>query len=187
MAESLLSWQVPITGAAAPSWAPAVVVAPPTWQRVALNMQWQSELWWCWAAVAASVAEYFSPSNAWRQCQVAGATLGNGGCCANPSPCNQQYDLDKALTAVGHFSGLVASTVSAGALAGELTAGRPIGSRVNWSGGGGHFVAIAGLLQGSQDYIGITDPWYGPSDVTFAAFCGSYQSNGSWDATYLVC
>ncbi len=102
------------------------------------------------------------------------------------NPCNRAYRLDQALQAVGHFAGMSTSPIGAAALGAQLRANKPVGARIQCSGGGGHFLAFAGLLLGSQPYIGVADPLYGSSDVALSALGGSYQGLGTWNASYLV-
>ncbi len=180
---SVFSWRVPIS---APTPIQAFV-GPPTWQRLAFTMQRQQQSLWCWAAVATSVALYFNASSNWTQCQVAGRTLGRN--CCGPSavdPCNQTSHLDPALRAVGHYSTMTVGQIGVGALGAQLTAQKPIAARIQWSGGAGHFLAFAGLLLGSQPYIGVVDPLFGASDVALSVFGGRYQGIGTWNATCLV-
>ncbi len=68
---------------------------------------------WCWAAVAATISDYYhridgSPANRrpWTQCEVAGIRDDLGGTvdCSDPQVveiCNREYYLSDALTAVG--------------------------------------------------------------------------------------
>lgn len=183
---SVFSWRVPIS---APTPTRALIAPPPlpTWQRLAFTMQLQQQPKWCWAAVATSVALHSKSFPNWTQCQVAGRTLGQN-CCgpAAVNPCNKAFYLDRALQAVGHFAGMSTGPVGIGALGAQLTTNRPVGARIQWSGGGGHFLAFAGLLLGSQPYIGVADPLYGASDVALSVLGGRYQGIGTWNATYLV-
>jgi hypothetical protein len=69
----------------------------------------------------------------------------------------------------------------------EIDAGRPVGTRIGWSGGGGHFMAIYGysLVEGVE-YFDIDDPIYGKSHLTVADFSSNYQGSGSWTHAYLT-
>ena len=181
---SVYGWRVPVEARARRR----AVAAPPTWLRLPFAMQTQQQTMWCWAAVATSVALYFGPASGWTQCQVAGATLGRPDCCGPPpaSPCNTPNYLDRALSAVSHFSHMAPGQVTPQVLDVELAASRPLAVRIQWAGGGGHFIALAGVLLASQPYVGVVDPWYGPSDVAVSALGGSYQGSGTWDHTYFV-
>ena len=57
-------------------------------------------------------------------------------------------------------------------------------ARTAWSGGGAHFVAIAGFIEG--DLIEVHDPISGVSDVDYDVFVTSYQGSGSWTHSYFT-
>jgi hypothetical protein len=180
---SVFSWRVPIS-----SGEEFRTLALPNWQRIPFVMQIQQQTMWCWAAVATSVTLYFNPTPGWTQCQVASATLGMPDCCGVPPAqgCNIPNYLDRALTTVNHFSRMTPGQITSAALDAELVGLRPVGARIQWAGGGGHFVALAGVLLGASVYVGVVDPWFGPSDVALSALSGSYQGSGTWDTTYFV-
>jgi len=158
-------------------------------------MQHQEQTNWCWAAVSVSIANYFStpgPSGGpWRQCDVANAELGQSTCCSNgsTSDCNQDWYLDRALTRVSHLAGPVTPAPESFTYVQlEITAQRPVGVRIGWYGGGGHFVAVTGYddTNGAQQ-VDIEDPWYGPSTYDYGSFVSAYQSGaGQWTHTYPV-
>ena len=151
------------------------------------NMQAQTQTNWCWAATSTSVSLFYRPSSTWTQCKVASAEL-NLTCCTTPVPggCNIPWYLDKALTRTGNYVSM-SGPVAFSAVEAELNAGRVLGARVGWTGGGGHFMAIygCGTRAGSQ-YFDIDDPIYGKSSPTVATFSNSYQGNGKWTHTYLT-
>jgi len=63
----------------------------------------------------------------------------------------------------------------------EIAAGRPIGVRIQWVQGGGHFVTISGY---SDDVVEVSDPWYGDSPVDYLTFKTRYQGIGRWSHSY---
>jgi hypothetical protein len=178
----LMDWRPPT-----PTMTPSAmaVVAPPAWQRVPFAGQHQQQLWWCWAAVAASVAQSINPGSTWSQCSVATSVLARN-CCQNVGPCNVPGQLDSALGTVGHMRKMILGQIGEADLEQEALAQLPVGTRIQWTGGGGHFVAFTGVLRGSQTYIGIEDPWFGSSDVALSALNGAYQGSGTWTTTYLI-
>jgi hypothetical protein len=182
---SIFGWRVPIPPQP-PVLRTMAAGGGPAWNRVPFTMEQQSQTSWCWAATATSVALYFKPNPRWTQCQVASKVLSLPSCCSSPARCNQASYLDKALNAVGHFSPPVTSPITAAAVNNQLTARRPVPIRIGWSGGGGHFVAISGVLLGAQVYVGMEDPRFGHSDVPLQTLSGSYQGSGSWTNTYPV-
>jgi len=66
----------------------------------------------------------------------------------------------------------------------EIDAGRPLGIRVAWSGGGAHFLAIIGYLEDVENYVAVDDPIYGKSDLTYDTLGTNYQGSGTWTHTY---
>jgi hypothetical protein len=152
-------------------------------------MQHQTQTNWCWAATSTSVSHYYWFLSAWTQCKVAGAELGRTDCCnaTVPSACNVSWYLDKALTRTSNLDHMVSSTISFTAIETELKAGRVIGARIGWTGGGGHFMCIYGCSRvGVAEYLDIDDPIYGKSHITLATFTSNYQGSGSWTHTYFT-
>ncbi len=151
------------------------------------DMQHQTQSNWCWAATSTSVSHFYYSASGWTQCLVAGAELGLSNCCASPVPsaCNVPWYLDRALTRTMNFSSIVSGTITYSQILAELQHGRPIGARIGWSGGGGHFMVIYGCSRvGSTYYVDIDDPIYGKSHITLATFTSNYQGSGSWTHTY---
>ena len=66
----------------------------------------------------------------------------------------------------------------------EIDAGRPLGIRVAWSGGGAHFLVVIGYLEGDTNYVAVDDPIYGKSDLTYATLETAYQGSGAWTHSY---
>lgn len=157
------------------------------WRRLAFTMQHQQQTQWCWAAVSTSVSLYYDTSSTWTQCTVVNAELGQTTCCQNgsTSACNQPWYLDLALQRTGNLDAFAGGTTSFADLRTEIDAGQPLGARIGWSGGGGHFAVIEGYKPGPGDQrVAIDDPWYGASDLTYNTFATSYQGSGSWTHSY---
>ena len=157
------------------------------------NMQAQTQSNWCWAATATSTSLFYRATSGWTQCKVANGALSLGDCCDSPVPgaCNVTWFLDSALSVTGNFvSRTGVSTYDM--VKSELEAGRPVGARVGWSGGGGHFMVIHGctilqILGAGIPLFAIDDPIYGKSWVTVASFSsGGYQGSGTWTHTYFT-
>ena len=150
-------------------------------------MQYQQQSNWCWAAVSTSAALYFSAASPWTQCSLVNAQLGQSGCCSDGSTaaCNQPWYLDRALTQVGHFQSWQGSAASFSQVQAAIGANRPVGVRIGWSTGGGHFVAIRGYHSSAQS-LDVEDPWYGPSQVPYSTFCSSYLGSGTWTDSYFT-
>lgn len=147
------------------------------------NMQRQLQSQWCWAATSASVSLFYNSGSGWTQCLVAEQIMGTG-CCGNPTPCNNPSYLDQALTVTNNYVAL-SGPITFQQVSVELSAGRVIGVRVGWYGGGGHFMVIYGsdTING-VNYYSIDDPIYGKSQITEAAFLSAYQGAGRWTHTY---
>lgn len=140
---------------------------------------------WCWAAVAFGVAAHYGA--VWQQCDIAGLELGQQ-CCppgTNTGVCNVPYYLDLALTRVGHFRALIVGAVPLNPqVIAEIIANLPVGVRIGWPDGTGHFVAIAGYSTTGGQFVDVEDPWYSASTVTYAVLQSAYQGSGTWTHTY---
>lgn len=165
----------------------------PNWliksKKLAFNMEAQTQSNWCWAATSRSVARFYYFLPAWTQCKIAGAELGLT-CCTGPMPagCNVAWYLDRALTRTKNFVSFTGK-IPFSQVKTEIDAGRPVGTRIGWSGGGGHFMVIYGysesLVLGTR-YLYIDDPIYGKSFLTYDTFATAYQGSGSWTHSYFT-
>ena len=145
----------------------------------------QEQTNWCWAAVAKGIAA--RSGAVWQQCNIAGLELGQQCCPAgtNPVPCNVAYYLDRALTRVGHYRSLLGrAAILASEVIPEINANRPVGVRIGWSNGGGHFIAIAGYSTNGGPFVDVEDPWYSASTITYAVLQSAYKGRGTWTHTY---
>lgn len=158
----------------------------PAWDRLNFQMQTQQQSNWCWAAVSTSVALYYDPASSWTQCSVADGELGRTDCCGagGANSCNVYGTLNTALSRVGHLDRVEGSVAPFQSVDNEVDAGRPLGIRVAWSGGGAHFLAVIGYLEDAQNYVAVDDPIYGKSDLTYDTLKTSYQGSGSWTHSY---
>ena len=149
-------------------------------------MQAQTQSNWCWAATARSASHYYWFLSRWSQCNIACAELSLTTCCDAPVPdaCNVSWWLAKALQRTQNFVS-VTGPVDFAAVKAEIDAGRPVGARIGWSGGGGHFCVIYGYTAGlfGDNYFDIDDPIYGKSHLTVSDFSNNYQSTGTWTDT----
>jgi hypothetical protein len=157
-------------------------------KQLSFNMQAQTQSNWCWAATATSVSHFYWMFSTWTQCLVANAELQLTGCCNSsvPAACNVPWFLDRALTRTQNFLSIT-GPVTFQQIRNEIDAGRPVGARVGWSGGGGHFMVIYGYSSiAGTDYFDIDDPIYGKSHITVADFTSNYQGSGTWTHTYFT-
>jgi hypothetical protein len=180
-------------GGLAPTAAPSPVsMAPlggavPLVDSFAFVMQPQMQTNWCWAAVSTSVSHYYNATSVWTQCSVANSELGQSSCCVDGSTpaCNVPWYLDRALTLTGNFRSLSNSPEPFANVQSLVNAREPLGVRIGWSGGGGHFVALHGYATiGTDQFVDVEDPIYGASTVRYVDFCTSYQATGTWTHSY---
>ena len=159
-------------------------------KQLAFNMEAQTQTNWCWAATAKSVSHFYWWFSPWTQCKIANAELGRSDACNSPVPsaCNVPWYLDRALTRTNNYVSITAP-VTFDQVRAEIDAGRPVGARIGWSGGGGHFMVIYGyshVFITGQSYFDIDDPIYGKSHLRVSEFSSNYQGSGSWTHTYFT-
>ena len=156
----------------------------PVSKTLSFVVQHQLQTNWCWAAVTASIASFYRPSDGWTQCRIVNDRLGQAACCQNGSSmqCNQPWYLDRALTRVGHLSGYTSAALSMSQIRSEIDAGRPLGIRIGWVTGGGHFVGLRGYSD--QGLVDVQDPWYGAQSLDYATFRSGYHGVGKWTHSY---
>lgn len=149
-------------------------------------MEPQLQTQWCWAACSSGVSHFYDGASTWTQCRVANAEMGQKTCCADGSTgqCNKPWYLDRALARTGNKAAAPGGTVPIASIRAQIDAGHPVGARVGWAGGGGHFVVISGCLDDATGVLEVRDPIYGTSEISIASFASSYQGSGSWTHTY---
>ena len=153
------------------------------------NMEKQSETSWCWSAVSVSVAKFYDPNSIWTQCSLANSALGLITCCSSPDSdaCNKQFSLTTALTTSGNMNGNAQGVVPIATIESQIDSVHPIGARVEWSGGGGHFLIISGYdSSGDEPSIFVEDSIYGSSEIPLSTFNTQYQGSGTWTNTYFT-
>lgn len=163
--------------------------APPTWQRVLCPIPRQEQTNWCWCATTLGVHKLFNSADTTTQCQAANRILGRTDACGNPSDqaINKPYLLDQAFAAFGHLRApIVGTPLSPGQIDAEMLTGKPVGTRIGWSGGGGHFMVVEGYLADATPRVAINDPIFGRSDIDYSLYVTSYQGTGSWTHSYLI-
>ena len=158
---------------------------------LSFSMQHQQQGNWCWAAVAASVRNYFQspPDPLMQQCTVVNHQLSRTDCCATapPTGCNVRGSLQRALAWVGHLKARQSGTLDIGPISLQINTKCPIGVRISWRGGGAHFVAIVGYSDlPTGQFVDVEDPLYGPSVFRLSAFKTGYKSDGTWTHTFLT-
>lgn len=156
--------------------------APQAGAQLNFRVQPQTQSNWCWAALSASVGNYYG-TGSWTQCGVANAELGRQSCCSQPGPCNVYGYLDSALRTTGCYGGMRENRMQMPAIENQLGMGRPVGLRCAWYGGGAHFLTIFGTDGG---YLLVADSIFGYSTRALNSFPGSYNGGGNWTHTYFT-
>jgi Papain-like cysteine protease AvrRpt2 len=101
--------------------------------------------------------------------------------------CNEPNVLDSPLNRADVLDHKQAASVGYDVIRQEIDGDRPIGWRIGWSGGGGHFAVIEGYQSFGDEWVAVDDPWLGPSDVAVSTLTGGmYQGSGSWTHTYFT-
>jgi hypothetical protein len=154
-------------------------------QLLAFTMHHQEQTNWCWAAVATSTAGFYESNTGGAQCELVNAELGLATCCASGSDadCNVAWYLEDALQHVDHLRDFSGNKATWDTVTAEIDAGRALGVRIAWEGGGGHFVIVAGY-DSNGEMLEIRDPWWGDSSVAYDSFPDTYQGRGSWTHSY---
>ena len=167
------------------------VLTVPRQNSLNLSMEHQQQTNWCWAAVSFSVNRHFG-GTAWSQCRIAGKELKKTKCCKDPldpsdpqMDCNKTWFLQKALTRVGNLLKFTGKRKSFADVKSEIDNGVPLGCRIGWTFGGGHFVAVDGYLEqdGIED-VDVCDPWSGDSTLSYSTFATNYDGKGIWTHSY---
>lgn len=155
----------------------------PTRKTLKFVVQHQRQTQWCWAAVTSSVAAFYRVLG-WPQCRLVNDRLGQIACCADGvSPtCNRPFYLDRALDRVQVLGTFTPSALTLAEVRAEIDAGHPIGVRIGWRNGGGHFIVVSGYSD--QNVVDVQDPWFGASAVDYLTFRSRYQGSGRWTHTY---
>lgn len=164
--------------------------AEPPGRRLDLSCEEQQGEFWCWAAVAASLAGFYDPQAKWEQCELANRQLQTGRCCADMEFCDRPERLDKVLQITGNlvsFNLGSEPTLSFEEIQSEIDNGRVVCSRVGLFGDGGHFQMIIGWkLAGGERYLIISDPLYSETEIAFSSFASRYEGAGVWNVAYIT-
>ena len=163
-----------------------------------MEMEEQEQDLWCWAAVAVSLhrfldAEDLTQGNVATQVLQGTRQIGAGVNCDNdPGLCNYRARLDDALRCTNNLKQngfLRGQYLTFDAVKNWVNANLPVGARIVWSGGGGHFVVVDGYrqFQSGARQVHVEDPLHGPSLQFYEDFVQAYPpGSGHWQDTYLV-
>ncbi|NUT45803.1 MAG: hypothetical protein HOV94_00585 [Saccharothrix sp.] len=162
-------------------------------QNVAFAMQHQEQTLWCWDAATVSVAKFYDPASPWTQCTLANAELNRNDCCVpagQVSPGNEGRWPDTALQRVGHFKERSNNALSSTQLGAELVKSAPVVVNIAWRDEngfiwGGHIVAVRGRsVRDGVEWVSVSDPWSGDTDITYDNFRNRYHDSGLWNVSY---
>lgn len=179
------------------------MIAGATTKTVVLKVPRQQNTEWCWAAVTTGVDHFFRVDSTHTQCDVAASVL-NLKCCDDGKPssldaCNVPHTLH---TVLGRFHLLAGDAISTSLpfdrIRSEIDKGRPVCILVRWLDNQGeltargHFLAINGyrLTAAQKQFVSLTDPIYGASEIAFDELSnskGGYRDGRAvWSASFLV-
>lgn len=156
-----------------------------------LYAQKQSE--WCWAASTETVSKVFNLQKS--QCKMASRFIkGQAGdfCCqgnnGTTAACNKPYFLEKSLGHYGFSDKVFANQIGTLNIIQDLKKRLPIGVRIGWDGGGGHFLVLYGASYvGTVQTINLWNPLpIGKGDKQIVSRSGlvRYQNAGKWTHSY---
>jgi hypothetical protein len=162
-------------------------------QSINFAMQHQEQTWWCWNAATVSVAKFYNQGAVWTQGSLANTEFARNDCAVGPgqvSPCNWGRWPDTPLQTVGHLSERLDNALSSVQLGAELAKSAPVVVNIAWRDRngvitGGHIVALRGRsLRDGVEWVSVSDPWNGDSDMTYDNFRNRYPDNGLWNVSY---
>ena len=149
----------------------------------------QRRSFWCWAAVAMSIARYYDSESPVTQCWIANRALGRSDCCFDgpgTEPCNVQGALSTALRTVGHYESQQDPDVAE--VRRQINQQRPVGIFIRWTPTDGHFASICGYGDSPEgtEFV-VADPRYGNRSVLASDLLeGRYRGAGTWTELYLT-
>ncbi|KIF01859.1 hypothetical protein PL81_33235, partial [Streptomyces sp. RSD-27] len=162
------------TATAAPA-ADAGAASAPAYKRLGITMQAQQKDNWCWAAGGNTIATWFGRGYSQNQFCNAAFNRPQGTECPNSQA--TLGNVQTALRWAGISSGsYVTGWLQYATVQTEINTGRPVETRIQWSGGGGHMHVLYGYdTAGSWVYWG--DPWPSNDRYNWASHAW-YVDNG---------
>src|SRR5262249_5121107 len=137
---------------------------------------------WCWAANAQMIGSFFGSSSL-SQCEEVNRQQNASNCCPTNSACNNGdsfHDVAKYWS-FPHTSNH--SALSFSALKTQINAGQPVVSHWAWTGGGAHFVTVAGywVKNDGTQHVEVINPLPVDSGDTEWATYDVYLNGGTVD------
>ena len=158
------------------------------WVRLMLNLERQQMGHWCWAAIGQCLGEFYFGKRLLQR-DLAVKTIGihenqESPKSFMPEYYNQDQTLDRVLSLVGCYNRWTAGKPSFGQIQHEIMLGQPICARLQWYGGGAHYVIVSGFRAHDNSLL-IEDPQTGMHNEAFNFFPGEYRTYGAiWTETY---
>jgi hypothetical protein len=159
------------------------------------EMQEQSR--WCWAAVSKNVSFFFEADSSWTQCKIVNTCfvniIGETNCCDDPGniACNRPGSLSQALSTTGSLLSFNEGPPPLDVIREQISAGRPVGVMINWSGNGAHFITVtgvgpAGLGGAASTFVEVEDTLNDYIYIAYGEMTTSYRGNGTASHYYLT-
>jgi len=154
----------------------------------------QEQTFWCWAAVSHGVGRFYG--NRISQCDLAHRVLPGpqNDCCGTDGSgtCNRTWSLDAPLRYLGCYSRREDGALQFPIIETQLQQNQPLGCRIEWFGGGAHFVAIGACSRdpvSGVEYVAVHDPLLPagslPVQMPLTEFTQAYNSPGDrWSNSY---
>ncbi|WP_371632412.1 C39 family peptidase [Streptomyces sp. NBC_01259] len=150
-------------------------------QRLNITMQAQQKTNWCWAAAGNTVAAWFGRNH--TQNEFCNAAFGRA----------QGYECPNSQASLGNVQdGLYWAGVNPGSyvtgwlryptVQAEISAGRPVETRIQWSSGGGHMHVLYGY-DDANSWVYWGDPWPSNNRYNWASHAW-YVNNSEFSWTH---
>ena len=154
-------------------------------------MQPKEQTYWGWAAIAASLKQFYEPSATLTQCELASTAFGINCCTDGESPeCNQSAKMEDILASQGLLQETVNSALTLPELISLLYAAQPVVVEIVSSDGQTMIpLVIFGYNNENpaEATITIADPFGGMiSVVLFSQFPGNYIEGFYWNQTFIT-
>ncbi|MER6215022.1 papain-like cysteine protease family protein [Streptomyces sp. NPDC001674] len=167
------------TATAAPAAGADAAPSALSYKRLDITMQAQQKNNWCWAASGNTVATWFGRTYSQNQFCNAAFNRQQGTECPN----NQATlgNVQTALRWAGINSGsYVTGWLQYSTVQNEINADRPVETRIQWSGGGGHMHVLYGY-DTANSWVYWGDPWPSSDRYNWASHAWYVDNNTfSW-------
>jgi hypothetical protein len=146
--------------------------------------QTQQQNNWCWAAVCASINNYYADASSQvMQCDIVNEAFGTTYCCQEPDQYDIPWYLDLALEQVNHLNYDEAGPMAFGVIAEQIGVAQcPVAARIGLPDGGDHSVVICGYSEQNGALL-VWDPNGYYLQTTVADWL---EDLGDWLNTYLT-